>query len=87
MCKTLAQENKGIHMKQAAVVMTRYGQTVQLPTSVALPDDVTCVNVIISGRTRILTPVDEAWDDWFNGLRLSDDFTRDQPTTQERNEI
>jgi len=59
---------------------------VRLPKSVALPEDVTRVEVIVIGRTRILIPAGEVWSDWFNGPGVSDDFMveRAQPTAQER---
>jgi antitoxin VapB len=38
------------------------------------------------GRTRIITPAGEAWDNWFDGAAVTSDFMsdRDQPALQER---
>jgi antitoxin VapB len=71
-------------MKQAAVFWSNRSQAVRLPKSVALPEDVTRVNVVAIGRTRILTPLCEAWSSWFDEPGVSDDFTREQPIAQER---
>jgi antitoxin VapB len=71
-------------MEQAAVFMSNRSQAVRLPKSVALPDDVTRVNVIVIGRTRILVPAGETWAIWFDEPGLSSDFERDQPMAQER---
>lgn len=73
-------------MEQASVFKSNRSQAVRLPKSVAVPDDVTRVEVIAVGRTRILTPVGEAWGNWFDGPGVSDDFMaeRAQPAAQER---
>ncbi len=73
-------------MEQASVFKSNRSQAVRLPKSVALPDDVTRVDVIAIGRIRILTPAGEAWGCWFDGLGVSDDFMgeRAQPAVQER---
>lgn len=71
-------------MKQASVFISNRSQAVRLPKAVALPDNVKQVDVVVIGRTRILTPVGEAWDVWFSGPNLSDDFVREQPEVQER---
>jgi antitoxin VapB len=71
-------------MEQAAVFMSNRSQPVRLPKSVALPSDVTRVNIMVIGRTRLLIPVGETWGSWFDEPGLSDDFDRDQPMSQER---
>ena len=44
------------------------------------------VEVIAVGRTRIITPAGETWDEWFDGHNVSADFmdNREQPGMQER---
>jgi len=71
-------------MERAAVFMSNRSQAVRLPKSVALPEGVTRVNVVVVGRTRILIPVGEVWSSWFDEPGLSSDFDRDQPLAQER---
>jgi len=73
-------------MEQGSIFRSNRSQAVRLPKAAALPDDVKRVDVIVLGRTRILTPSGESWDSWFDGESVSDDFlvSRDQPADQER---
>jgi len=73
-------------MDQGAVFKSNRSQAIRLPKSVALPEDVKRVDVVAVGRTRIITPAGEAWDSWFEGDRVSDDFMshREQTAQQER---
>lgn len=61
-------------------------QAVRLPKSVAFDESVTEVEIVAMGNMRIITPAGTAWDTWFDGPALSDDFMpqRDQPADQER---
>lgn len=61
-------------------------RAVRLPKAVALPENVKRVEVIAVGRTRIITPAGETWDEWFDGHNVSADFmdNREQPGMQER---
>lgn len=73
-------------MEQGAVFQSNRSQAIRLPKAVALPSDVRRVDVVAIGRTRILTPVGEAWDAWFDGPGVSADFMteRQQPAAQKR---
>jgi antitoxin VapB len=71
-------------MKQVAVFNSKCGQTVRLSKSVALPDNVTHVDIVVVGRTRILIPTSEAWSSWFDESGLSSDFERYQTAAQDR---
>lgn len=73
-------------MEQAGVFRSNRSQAVRLPKSVALPDSVKKVDVIALGPARLIVPVGQAWDPWFDGEGVSDDFMRDreQPPAQER---
>ena len=73
-------------MEQGAVFQSNRSQAIRLPKSAALPDDVKRVDVVMLGRTRIISPAGECWDSWFEGPGVSDDFMseRDQPAEQER---
>ncbi|RMR11227.1 hypothetical protein ALP90_200169 [Pseudomonas amygdali pv. ulmi] len=76
-------------MEQGSVFKTNRSQAIRLPKSVALPDDVSRVDIIVIGRTRIITPAGEGWDSWFNSAPASDDFMTDraQPEPQKREEF
>ena len=60
-------------------------QTVRLPKALAMDYDVREVTVVGVGRARVITPVGESWDSWFNGPGVTPDFLaeRDQPVMQE----
>jgi len=61
-------------MHQGAVFQRNRTQAIRLPKAVALPDDVKRVDGVAVGRTRIITPVGESWDSWFDGEGVTDDF-------------
>lgn len=73
-------------MEQGAVFKSNRSQAIRLPKAVALPDDVTRVDVVAIGRARLITPAGESWDSWFEGESVSADFMceREQPVDQER---
>lgn len=50
-------------------------QAVRLPAEARLPDEVKKVIVRIRGRERIITPLENTWDNFFlNGPSVTDDF-------------
>jgi len=73
-------------MEQGAVFKSNRSQAIRLPKAAALPDDVKRVDVVAVGRTRVIAPAGEAWDSWFDGAGVSDDFMaeREQPADQQR---
>ncbi len=65
-------------------------QAVRLPKDVAFPDEVSEVEVIVVGSARLVAPVSQRWDYFFeHGLVVSVDFLaeRDQPPVQERRDL
>lgn len=76
-------------MEQGAVFKNNRSQAVRLPKSVALPEGVTRVEIVAVGRTRILFPVGESWDSWFDGEGVTADFMsdREQPDEQKRESL
>lgn len=74
-------------MTSSTVFTSNRSQAVRLPKSVAFPDTVHQVDILIIGQSRVIVPKGRRWDDLFsNGPRLSDDFMveRVQPETDER---
>ncbi len=71
---------------EAAVFKSNKSQAIRLPKAVALPDDVTRVEVVVLGRSRLITPAGESWQSWFDGPAVTADFMqeREQPAGQER---
>jgi antitoxin VapB len=54
-------------------------QAVRLPAEARLPDEVKKVIIRIRGRERIITPLENTWDNFFlNGPSLSDDFMNER---------
>ena len=74
-------------MTRSTVFITNRSQAVRLPKAVAFPDDVHQVEIIRQGRSRVISPVGQRWDEFFqNGPRASEDFMcdRDQPAAVDR---
>lgn len=73
-------------MVQTTVFKNNRSQAVRLSKEVALPDGIKSVDVIAVGNRRIISPAGTAWDDWFEGAGVSDDFMgeRNQPEVQRR---
>ena len=61
-------------------------QAVRLPQDVAMPESVKDVEIIKLGSKRIIMPVGQSWEDWFNSPGVSSDFmeSREQPEGQLR---
>lgn len=73
-------------MERASVFKSNKSQAVRLPKAVALRETVKQVDIIALGRARLITPGGEAWDSWFEGEGVTEDFMREreQPEDQER---
>lgn len=71
------------------VFMSNKTQAVRLPKDVALPETVKKVAIIKQGNARLIVPVEESWDIWFDGPGVTEDFMseRDQPEAQERESL
>lgn len=74
---------------QASVFRNNQSQAIRLPKSVALSESIKQVSIVALGKTRIITPVDQSWDDWFDAVGVSDDFmvSRDQELDQQRESL
>ncbi|MCH9829840.1 MAG: antitoxin [Gammaproteobacteria bacterium] len=71
---------------ETTVFKNNRSQAVRLPKAIALPESVKRVDVVAVGNTRIITPLGQSWDSWFDGPSVTDDFMseREQPAEQER---
>ena len=76
-------------MQRASVFKSNKSQAIRLPKPVALPDTVKQVDIVPLGRSRLITPAGQAWDSWFDGETVTDDFMeeREQPLDQERDTL
>ena len=61
-----------------AVFTNNRSQAVRLPAEARLPDVVKKVIIRIRGRERIITPLENTWDNFFlNGPSVSADFMQE----------
>ena len=76
-------------MEQARIFKSNKSQAMRLPKPVAFPEEVKQVDIIALGRARLVVPTGEAWDSWFDGEGVTEDFMaeREQPTNQEREDL
>ncbi len=68
------------------VFRSNKSQAVRLPKAVAFPANVSEVSITTVGVTRVIAPVNQSWDSWFDTAAVSDDFMadREQPKMQTR---
>jgi antitoxin VapB len=73
-------------MAITTVFTNNRSQAVRLPSELRLPDNVKRVKIRAVGNERIITPVDQTWDSFFNdGPKVSTDYMRKR-TSQEQAE-
>ena len=65
-------------MTKTTLFQSNRTQAVRLPKDVAFPESVSAVTVVREGKSRVITPADAAWDDFFDspGIDLGE---REQP--------
>ena len=65
-------------MSSTTVFTNNRSQAVRLPAAARFPDSVKKVQVRVVGADRVITPVDQAWDSFFQpdpqALLATDDF-------------
>jgi antitoxin VapB len=74
-------------MTSSTVFTSNRSQAVRLPKAVAFPEGVHQVDILKIGRSRVIVPQGQRWDDLFqNGPRASEDFMkqREQPQPEDR---
>ena len=66
-------------MKTGSVFKINKTQAVRLPMETRFPEEVKNVTVRVFGNERILTPVENSWDSFFQGgLEVSKDFMEER---------
>lgn len=73
-------------MLTARLFQNNRNQAVRLPRAAEFARDVQEVSIVTIGRTRIISPVEETWDNWFAQATADDAKLpeREQPVMQER---
>ena len=71
------------------VFLSNKSQAVRLPKAVAFPSEVSEVSITVVGATRVIAPIEQSWDAWFDadGMdKVSEGFMddREQPEVQTR---
>ncbi len=62
-------------MSTGSVFINNRTQSVRLPAESRFPDSVKKVSVRVMGQDRILSPIENIWDSFFNATEtVSDDF-------------
>lgn len=71
---------------QTTVFKSNRSQAVRLPKAVAFPESIKNVEITSIGNKRVITPVGQSWDEWFDASGVSSDFMEDrqQPEDQIR---
>jgi antitoxin VapB len=71
---------------QTTVFKSNRSQAVRLPKAVAFPEFIKNVEITSIGNKRVITPVGQSWDEWFDASGVSSDFMEDrqQPEDQIR---
>ncbi|MGE0225218.1 MAG: type II toxin-antitoxin system VapB family antitoxin [Acetobacteraceae bacterium] len=75
-------------MTSSTVFTSHRSQAVRLPKPVSFPPDVHQVDILTYGRSRVIVPKGNRWDDFFlNGPAVTPDFMADrsqpEPETRE----
>jgi len=71
---------------QTRLFKSNRSQAVRLPKKIAFPESIKDVEITAIGSKRIIVPVGQSWDDWFDAAGVSSDFMteREQPEDQIR---
>lgn len=66
--------------------MNNRSQAVRMPAEARFENDVKSVNVRVLGQERILSPVGNTWDSFFNSpVGVSEDFMNERPSQEQQN--
>ena len=74
---------------QTKIFKSNRSQAVRLPKAVAFPESVVDIEITAIGNKRIIAPVGQSWDDWFDAQGVSTDFMTErlQPADQTREQL
>ena len=71
-------------MSNSTVFTNNRSQAVRIPADVRLPDNVKKVSVRARGNERIIAPLDQSWDSFFeDGPQVSDDFMNERASQEQ----
>lgn len=68
-------------MHTGSIFVNNRTQAVRLPAETRFPDHIRKVAVRVSGKDRVLSPVENTWDSFFLAdTRVTDDFMTERAT-------
>ena len=71
-------------MSIGSVFLNNRTQAVRLPADTRFPDGVRQVTVRVIGKDRVISPIDNSWDNFFlSEERVSDDFMNDRASQKQ----
>jgi len=71
-------------MSTGSVFVNNRTQAVRLPADTRFPDNVKRVTVRVVGQDRVLSPVDNTWDSFFNiSENVTDDFMTERASQRQ----
>lgn len=71
-------------MSTGSVFINNRTQSVRLPAESRFPDNVKKVLVRVVGQDRILSPIENTWDSFFNSVEsVSDDFMTERASQEQ----
>ena len=73
-----------MNIVQTKIFKSNRNQAVRLPKNVAFPESVKDVEITVIGNKRIIAPVDQSWDEWFDAPGVSSDFMRNRCQTEDQ---
>ncbi len=73
-------------MVTGSIFVNNRTQAVRLPVETRFPDEVKKVAVRVSGKERILSPVENTWDSFFSSKeKVTDDFMVERAPQEHQN--
>lgn len=72
-------------MSTGSVFINNRTQSVRLPAESRFPDSVKKVSVRVIGQDRILSPIENTWDSFFQATEsVSDDFMEERASQEQQ---
>jgi len=72
-------------MPIGSIFVNNRTQAVRLPAETRFPDHVRNVTVRVTGKDRVLSPVENTWDSFFlSSERTTDDFMTERATQEQQ---
>ncbi|WP_044413220.1 type II toxin-antitoxin system VapB family antitoxin [Thiomicrospira microaerophila] len=65
-------------MIATSVFKNNQSRAVRIPKCVALDESVKKVFITVKGKSRIITPIENTWDDWFDAKGATEDFMQER---------